>query len=313
MLPNVQSKQGIVVMLVLIQAAIYGLGNVLMKIAYLGVSPMWCAVLRFGLAFALFMLFFGRRVVATFKGKRLRTWLPSCLLMAASFLLCGLAVNLTSATNAGFFMALPMLFTPVLSLVVLRRAYTLQTVLLQGVVIAGLYLLCCNGGALSFGPGEFCGLASSACFAASIVMAEHGLGEVDAIAMSVAQIGITFVAATGAAIVFEVPPVLDAVPLESWAAIAFLAVIGTCVAFFLQNFALSRIPSATVSVLLCAEPVFTAAISAVALGEVLTSVGIVGAALIVACTMAASLEDTQITLSHRIVHEHMQRLSSARR
>ena len=102
-------------------------------------------------------------------------------------------------------------------------------------------------------------------------------------------------------------------PLESWAAIAFLAVIGTCVAFFLQNFALSRIPSATVSVLLCAEPVFTAAISAVALGEVLTSVGIVGAALIVACTMAASLEDTQITLPHRIVHEYMQRLSSARR
>lgn len=270
------------------QTAIYGMGNVVMKIAYEGISPLWCAALRFGIAFLVFMLVFGRKVVPLLRRARLGAWLPSSAFMAVSYLACSLAVNLTSATNAGFFIALPMLFTPVLSLVITGNKFGKSTVVLQGVVVAGLYLLCCNGGALQFGWGELFGLASSAMFAASLVFGERGLGEIDPIALSTAQIGITFVAALAAAIAFEPVPAFELVPAASWVSIAFLGLFGTCLAFFLQNYALAHVPSATVSVILCAEPVFTAAISAVALGEVLTGMGIAGAVLIVACTMLAS-------------------------
>jgi len=282
------NKRWIFIGLVVMQTAIYGMGNVVMKIAYEGISPLWCAALRFGIAFAVFMLVFGRKVVPLLRGVRLGAWLPSSAFMAVSYLACSLAVNLTSATNAGFFIALPMLFTPVLSLLVTGSKFGKSTVFLQGMVIAGLYLLCCNGGALQFGWGELFGLFSSATFAASLVFGERGLGEVDPIALSTAQIGVTFVAALGAAIAFESMPVFSAVPVASWASIVFLGLFGTCLAFFLQNFALAHVPSATVSVILCAEPVFTAAISAVALGEVLTGLGVAGAALIVASTVVAS-------------------------
>lgn len=99
---------------------------------------------------------------------------------------------MTSATNAGFFISLPMLFTPVIALALMRRTYRLSTLVLQIAVLAGLYLLCCNGGALSFGMGEFVGLGSSALFALGIVLSERGLSEIGPAAMSAVQTGGAF-------------------------------------------------------------------------------------------------------------------------
>jgi drug/metabolite transporter (DMT)-like permease len=289
---TVFNKSSIFTLFVVLQTAIYGVGNVVTKIAYVGISPLWCAALRFGLAFLVFMLFFGPRTVRMLKSARLSSWLPSSVFMSLTYITCSIAINLTSATNAGFFIALPMLFTPVLALVLSGSKYTASTAVLQAVVVFGLYLLCCNGGTPTFGLGELFGLASSACFAASLVFGERGLDDVDPIALSTMQIGITFLGALASAIASEPLPDFAAVPAVSWTAIAFLACVGTCLAFFLQNTALKHVPSATISVILCAEPVFTAAVSAVALGEMLTGMGVVGAILIVACTMVASLADS---------------------
>ena len=80
--------------------------------------------------------------------------------------------------------------------------------------------------------------------------------------------------------------------MGTWAAVAFLAIAGTCLAFWLQNKALAHIPAATVSVILCSEPVVTAIISFFVLGEVLSMMGVLGAAIIVGCTVAATLLDS---------------------
>ena len=49
---------------VVLQAIFYGADNVVMKVAYGEISPLWCQTLRFGLAFALFMILFGKRKFA---------------------------------------------------------------------------------------------------------------------------------------------------------------------------------------------------------------------------------------------------------
>lgn len=283
------------VMLVVLQTAIYGAANVVMKVAYTDIPPLWCTALRFGIAFVVFMLLFGRNIGSQLRCAGLRAWLPSSICMGATFITSSLSVNLTSATNAGFFIALPMLFAPAFALVLMRRPYRLSIAALQLAVLVGLYLLCCNGGALSIGPGELVGLASSAFFAAALVLSERDLSNanahVDAKGLSATQTGVTFVFALAGALLFEPTPAFTQVPAISWAAIAFLALFGTCLAFFLQNTALAHLPSATVSVVLCAEPVFTAALSAMFLSEYLSAMGIVGAAIVVACTVAATLLD----------------------
>ena len=284
-----QGKNIIYIAFVAIEASIFGLGNVLMKFAYAGITPLWCSTLRFGLAFVVFLAFFGRKSIPQLRKAGLRVWLPTSLCMAVSYIACALAVAWTSATNAAFFISLPMLFAPAFSLALLRRAYKMNTLALQMAVLVGLYLLSCNGGALGLGAGEVAGLACSACIAGSMVLSERCAGKLDAMAVSTAQIGVTFAVALAGALIAEPVPAFGAVSLTSWACIGLLAVLGTCLAFFLQNAALTKIPSATVSVVLCAEPVVTAIISMFALGEMLSPLGAVGCVIIVACTVMSSM------------------------
>ena len=284
-----QAKNMMYVAFVAAEAAIFGLGNVLMKFAYAGITPLWCSALRFGLAFLVFLLFFGRKSVPQLRKAGLRVWLPTSLCMAASYVACALAVAWTSATNAAFFISLPMLFAPAFSLVLLRRVYQARTAGLQLAVLAGLYLLSCGGGSLGLGVGEAAGLLCSACIAGSMVLSERCSGKLDAMATSTAQTGVTFLVAFVSALISEPMPTFASVDAISWGCIVFLAVVGTCVAFFLQNAALAKIPSATVSVVLCAEPVVTAVISLFALGEVLTLASGMGCVIIVACTVASSM------------------------
>ena len=111
--------------------------------------------------------------------------------------------------------------------------------------------------------------------------------------MSAVQTGGAFLFSLGGAVATEPAPVFGAVSVGTWAAVAFLAVAGTCLAFWLQNKALAHIPAATVSVILCSEPVVTAIISFFVLGEVLSMMGVLGAAIIVGCTVAATLLDSR--------------------
>lgn len=283
-----QGKNTVYVAFVAVEAVIFGLGNVLMKVAYAGITPLWCSVLRFGLAFAVFLLFFGRRSLPQLKAAGVKVWLPTSLCMAVAYIACALAVAWTSATNAGFFISLPMLFAPALSLALLHRRYRMDTACLQVAVLVGLYLLSCNGTGLGIGAGEVAGLACSACIAGSMVFSERCAGSLDAVAVSTAQTGITFAVALAGALVVEPVPAFAAVSAVSWASIAFLGVVGTCVAFLLQNTALAHVPASTVSVVLCAEPVVTAAFSAAVLGEGLGLPGVVGCLVVVACTVASS-------------------------
>ena len=250
-----QGKNMVFAAFVVLQAIFYGADNVVMKVAYGEISPLWCQTLRFGLAFALFMALFGKQIVKGLRGSRMSAWLPVGVVYAVAFVASSLAVDMTSATNAGFFISLPMLFTPVIALALMRRTYRLSTLVLQIAVLAGLYLLCCNGGALSFGLG------SSALFALGIVLSERGLSEIGPAAMSAVQTGGAFLFSLGGAVATESAPAFGTVSVGTWAAVAFLAIAGTCLAFWLQNKALAHIPAATVSVILCSEPVVTAIIS----------------------------------------------------
>ncbi|WP_241157323.1 DMT family transporter [Adlercreutzia sp. ZJ242] len=285
--------------LVVAEAAIYGAGNVVMKVAYEGITPLWCMALRFGIALAVLMVVAGPRVLRSLRQARVSAWLPSGAAMAGTYLACSLAVDLTTATSAGFFVSLPMMFAPLFALVLAGERYGKSTVLLQVVAVAGLYLLCCGEGGARFGAGELLGLVSSASFALMLVLTRNGAREVDPLALAAAQMAVTFAASLAAAAATEPLPVLAEMPAHSTAAILLLACVGTCLPMALQNVALVRVPPTIVSAILCSEPVFTAAVSAAVLGETLGGAGMLGAAVVVAATVAASLQGSEGTVHLR--------------
>lgn len=274
--------------LVIIETLIFGSGNAITKMAYDSITPFWCLTIRFGLATAVFALFFGPRIFRSLRKARVAAWLPAAVCMAVSYICCNVALDFTSATTVGFLVALPVVFTPILSSVFNRSKYPLAFLPFQCAVVAGLYLLCSNGGELTFGVGEILALASSVALAGALVFGQKGVSELDALSVAGSQIGMSFLLSLFCALIFEAPVALGEVTPFAWSTIAFLALLSTCLTFLLQNLALEKLPSTTVSLLLTGEPVFTAIFSYVLLGETLSAMGFVGAGLIVGSVVLAT-------------------------
>lgn len=105
------------------------------------------------------------------------------------------------------------------------------------------------------------------------------------LAMAAAQATVTGVLCLAAALIFDDVAVLPQVTVTGWLVVAYLALLCTCLSYVLQNTALTRLSSYTVSLLQCTQPILTAACSYLLLGEKLSAIGLVGAALIVACVV----------------------------
>lgn len=274
--------------LVVLQTVIFALGSAITKLAYDSITPIWCQAFRFGLATLVFAVVFGPRIVRQLRQVRLRDWVPAAACMAVAFLSCNVALDFTTATNVGFLVALPVVFTPFLASIANRCRYPIAFVPFQVAVVAGLYLLCSSGGTLTFGLGEALALLGSATTAGALVFGAHGLKKLDAITIAGTQIAASFVLSVVCAVAMEpMVNVADVQPI-AWGTIVFLALLSTCLSFLLQNVALLALKPSTVSMLLTGEPVFTALFSFFILGETLSPVGMAGAVIIVAATLAAT-------------------------
>ncbi len=264
--------------LVLLQTALWGVGNPLIKIAQRSVTPMWCLALRFILASVIFIIFAHNKIIEGYDKASLFPCLVISLCTAGAFIVCNLSLIWTSATKAGFLMSLALVFTPFFAWPVLGERVGRKNLIAIAVVTAGMYLLC--GGAFGFGVGEALALLGSALIALSVVLTAKHLPSVGPLTIAAIQ---TFVSAgfclTGA-LLFE--PLPKNIAPEGFAVVVYLAVFCTCIAWSIQNFALEKLSSVLVSLLFCAEPLFTVLASRLLLGEHLTATGFVGGALIMA-------------------------------
>lgn len=274
-------------LLILLQSVLYGFGNPLSKIGFRSITVLWCLGIRFSAAAVLMLLLFGRRTVRTLRAAQVKAWLPCSLAMAVAYASCNMALQFTTATNVGFLMSLPVLFTPALAWLLLKRPYPRRIIPVQLAVIVGLYLLCCGGesGSFTFGIGEVLGLVCALALAAALVFSERSLPGIDPVSMATAQATVTGVLCLTAALLFDDVTVLPQVTTTAWLVVAYLALTCTCLSYVLQDTALTRLSSYTVSLLQCTQPILTAACSYLLLRERLTAVGLTGAAIIVACVV----------------------------
>lgn len=272
----------------LLECVLWGIGNPVAKISATLIPPFTCLALRFLLAFALFAALAGKRIFTGLRREHLRPCLVVCVCTALSFGLSTFSVVLTTATNAGFLMSLSVLFTPILTTVFLKQRFNKRSLLPIALVTAGLYFLCASPDGFAFGWGKALALASSAALACTLVFSAKHLEDIDPLAMSAVQAGFTGAACLVLALAFEGPPQLARITPAGWGAVVYLALGCTCAAYLLQNLALRRIPANTVSLLLCTEPIFTAAAAALLLGEALSGRGWLGAGMILASLLLGS-------------------------
>lgn len=285
---NSSEKKILYISFILIQSLVYGIGNPLTKVAYHSISPLWLLASRFSLAFLLFALLWGRRLLAAARQVPWTLWLPSALCCAGAYISCNLALDLTAATNVGFIMSLPVLFAPILFSLVFHRPYSYKRLPLQLITILGLFFLCCNTGTFSFGPGEALALLDALCLAGVLVFGEKALAQMDVLSVTGLQIGVTMVLSLAGALLFDDVSTLPSVEPEAWLVALYLAAVCTIAAYLLQNKAVAHLNASTVSMLQCTQPILTSLVAYFLLGETLNGLGLTGAVLIVLCLLADS-------------------------
>ena len=180
-------------------------------------------------------------------------------------------------------MSLPVLFAPLLFSLVFRRPYAWRHLPVQLVTIVGLFLLCCNTGSFSFGPGEALALLDALCLAGVLVFGEKAIAQMDVLSVTGVQIGVTMILSLAGALIFDHTSVLAAAKPEAWLVVLYLAGVCTIAAYLLQNKAVAHLSASTVSMLQCTQPILTALVAYFLLGETLNSLGLLGAGLILIC------------------------------
>lgn len=278
---------------IMLQSIVYGVGNPLTKIAYKSITPFWLLTFRFSIALLIFVLFFGKRLISQLKTAKFSQYIPASLCMAVAYISCNLALNFTSATNVGFLMSLPVIFAPLLAIIILKQKYDFRYLPLQIVVIVGLYLLCSNEGGITLNKGDILALITAIALSGSLVFGKKSLESIDAVTISATQAGVTAFMSFICALAFDDFSIVPNVAPVAWGVITYLALTCTCIAYLLQNSALTYLSSSTVSMLQCTQPILTAICSFIILRERMSIRGILGGLIIIGSILIANLLETK--------------------
>ena len=147
--------------------------------------------------------------------------------------------------------------------------------------------------------GIVCGIASAFCYAL-MVIASKGAPHIEGLENSALQVSAAFVTALVLTLITQgTPSFLSAGVAASidWRAVVMLGVVNTGLGCLLYFSAVAKLPVQTVAVVGYLEPLSAVVFSAVLLGEAITPVRLMGAALIIGgaifCEVAGKRANTK--------------------
>jgi drug/metabolite transporter (DMT)-like permease len=271
--------------LLLLVAVIWGGSYSAAKIATTQMPVLQFLVLRFGLTFLL--------LLPALRGLAVASW-PAALAGAsmlginllAIFVCETFGVSLTTASNAAFLISLCVAFTPLCEWWLLKVRPSAAVMVAAALSLLGAGLLAFQQGSGSSHLAWGDGLMVLAAFLRGVMVCltqrhghRHGLPAltVTAVQMGVMTLGsaILMVAVHG--------PIWSPLPRSAsfWTAMAFLVLLCTVLAFFVQNYAASRTSPSRVALLMGSEPLWGALIAVFWMGEWMAPQGWIGGLLIV--------------------------------
>ena len=202
-------------------------------------------------------------------------------------------VKNTSLSNSGFLCAMTVVFTPMISRVVLKEKQDRKVVTAVLMCFVGIALLTLKDDfSVNMGnlKGDLLCLMCAFAYAIDLLLTEKAVSheEVDAYQLGVFQLGVTGVCNLILAFITEQPH-LPSTP-SIWGAVLFLAIFCTGVAFVVQPVAQQYTTAAHTGVIFALEPVFAAVVAVIFAHEILTLKSYFGAFLMVASVIVMEID-----------------------
>jgi drug/metabolite transporter (DMT)-like permease len=244
------------------------------------VSPLLLVAVRMALASALLAVWLAARGGLRFNAPLLQDGVICGALLGAGFLLQIEGQHLTTASRSGFLTGLVVVFVPLLEFVLFRKRPSAPAAGGIALAFTGMVVLSSGG---SVGEARLLGdLLTVGCavvFAGHIIALGRVAGRHPVLPLLLVQL------VTAGAMAVVAGPLVEqqrfAMGPGTFAALAYLAVFATLLAFGVQTWAQRRLPPVRMALLSALEPVFAAAWSAVLIGERLTARELAGGVLIV--------------------------------
>ena len=231
-------------------AAVWGGSFVLMKDAIVQQDVYSFLSTRFILA-ALLMIAYRPTVFRGLTFKFIKQGVLAGILLGGGFIFQTFGLANTTVSNTGFITGMYLVFTPLISMIILKRKVLLVQWFAVAIAMIGLVLISYNG--ISIGTGEILVLISAFIYGAHFVALGEWSDGKNTYALTLIQIMTIAAMSTVFAFIngFQMPP-----NASVWQAILFTAVFATFIGFLVQTKAQSVMSATAASVLLAMETPF---------------------------------------------------------
>ena len=188
--------------------------------------------------------------------------------------------------RAGFLTATYVIMIPIVQRITGKKL-SLPVILSVIGCIAGMYLLCMNGGFGGIYLGDILELGCAAGFTCYILVVDHFSG-LDGIAVSCIQFVVCGIMCAICMLIFEKPD-FNALT-DAWLPIAYAGIISSGTGYTLQIIGQKYAEPAVASIIMSLESVFAAAAGWLILGEALSPRELAGCALVFAAVLCSQIK-----------------------
>jgi len=206
-------------------------------------------------------------------------------------------VRYTTASKAGFLTCLAGVFVPIICVFLFKAKLDNKTVFCVITTFIGVYLLTMGGasGNLGVNIGDILCTLCSLFFAVHIILIGFIVKRVDAITLTVWQMGFVSLYNMIASIIFETPH-LPTTGL-TWLNVFWLGAVCSIGGALFQNIAQKHTSETHAGIIFTIEPVFAVGFAYAFLGELLIFWGYIGAAILLASIVLLEIDTTNIRIT----------------
>ncbi|WP_084331350.1 DMT family transporter [Ruminiclostridium cellobioparum] len=243
-----------------------------------------CAALSLAATFLIF-----RKRLNSFSKKVIVISTLISLVSVVSNTFCMLALKRTSGSNTAFIVQLSIVITPVIMAVLEKKSPSAKTVLLALSAMLGIYLITCAGKGLNINAGDVFALCNAIFFSLFIALQNKFSQVVNPIQFTFIQHSTNLVMFFVLALVFE----SGGITFTNMLSPLFFLLIGlnamvTVFTSLFQSSAIKYVRPESATILYAFEPVTTALLGAVILGEHFTGIASVIGCVVILLTVIIS-------------------------
>ncbi len=264
-------------MMLLMVTTFWGVSYFMMDACLEEMDPLSLNAFRFLGAFGVVILLAFNRI-KTVNRQTLKFAFLVSIALVLTYLSVTYGIKYTTQSNAGFFCATTVVFTPILAFIVKKVVPGKKLAFVAVLCIIGIALMSLDAN-MKIAIGDLLCLFCGFIYAVDLLITETAVkrDDVNAFQLGVFQLGFTGISMLILAIVFETPT-LPQTPV-CWVYAIFLSVFCTGATFIIQAVAQQHTSATHVGIIFSLEPVLAATVAFFFAGERLLPRGYVGMAL----------------------------------